>query len=148
MASVHSMFGKGRGHGVGCCQGLHRLKEHRKTVYTFSSLPVLYALYCVLPLLLHLLFSSPAFYSRHISLAVFILMQLYCLYCTDEGHGIVAETFDPNLRTIWLLFGWCESRKKLIIFILCTVKINNASLLASIGTSVYGHNLNIIGTLW
>ena len=38
---------------------------------------------------LHLLifkFSSPAFYFRHFSLVVFILMQLYCLYCTDEGH--------------------------------------------------------------
>ena len=23
----------------------------------------------------------------------------------------MAETFDPNLRTIWLLFGWCESEK-------------------------------------
>ena len=38
-------------------------------------------------------------------------MQLYCLYCTDEGHCIVTETFDTN----WLLFGWCESEINLTI---------------------------------
>ena len=27
------------------------------------------------------------------------------------GHCIEAKTFNPNLRTIWLLFGWCESEK-------------------------------------
>ena len=90
----------------------------QKTVYTFSSLPVLYALYYVLPVLIFcsatpVIFQiySPAFYSRHFFFAVFILLQLYCLYCTDEGPCIVAETFDPNLRTIWLLFGWCKSKK-------------------------------------
>ena len=27
-------------------------------------------------------------------------MQLYCLYCTDEGHCIVTETFDTNLNLV------------------------------------------------
>ena len=83
---------------------------------TVSSLS-LFFMYCsVTPVFVLFFFSkisSPTFYSRHFSLAVFILMQLYCLYYTDEGHCIVAETFDPNLRTICrLLFGWCESEKK------------------------------------
>ena len=62
-------------------------------------LPLLAFYFCSVT---HLPFIPP-----HFSLAVFILMQLYCLYCTDEGHCIVTETFDTNLRNylvaIWLV---------------------------------------------
>ena len=71
------------------------------TVYTFFKSPTVYALYCVLPVLfcyfkfLHLPFIPATFF-----LAVFILMQLYCLYYTDEGHCIVTEMFDTNLNLV------------------------------------------------
>ena len=62
-----------------------------------SSLPASYALYCVLFLLIVLLCYtcqfSPIFFTRllfpPLFLAVFILVQLYWLYYTDEGHCIV-----------------------------------------------------------
>ena len=62
---------------------------------TVSSLSLLFAL-------LHLLFFPPFLFLP-------LFMQFYCLYCTDVVHWIVAIMFDPNFRTIWLLFGWCES---------------------------------------
>ena len=53
--------------------------------------------------LLHLLFFKffhLPFIPATFCLAVFILMQLYCLYCTDKDHSIVTETFDTNLNLV------------------------------------------------
>ena len=52
--------------------------------------------------LLHLLFLKffTCLLSHPFFPAVFILMQLYYLYCTDEGHRIVTETFDTNLNLV------------------------------------------------
>ena len=47
---------------------------------------------------------QPAFYSRHFSLLY--LFSCSCTACILHSRGpryIVAETFDPNLRTIWLV---------------------------------------------
>ena len=76
--------------------------SHFQKCLHISSLPpsmpcTVFSLSCfVTPVIFQI--SSLAFYSRHFLPSVFILMQLYCLYCTDEGHCIVTKRFDTNLR--------------------------------------------------
>ena len=90
----------------------------KNCVCVWSSPPARCALYCVFSLLIVLLCYTSHFsnFFTHLLflplfLAVFILMQLYCLYYTDEGHCIVAKTFGLNLRTFFWLVS--ESIRKL-----------------------------------
>ena len=61
-----------------------------------------------------------------ISVIQAVLMQLYCLYYTDEGHCIVDKTFGLNFRTFfWLV----REQKKLAAqyrLILVVLLLNNA----------------------